>query len=99
MMKEQTTGRLTWAEYKVMDFLSTNKGVEYTPKEIQDQTNVRADLIDMIVENLQWKGYSVASRGNKYWFIKNTVWSYIVGGGLIGIFLLFMLFSFLGYFG
>jgi hypothetical protein len=96
---ETKTTNTTQAEQAVLDFLYQNKGVEYTAEQIEEATGIRADLIYSIMDNLRWKGFEVASEPNRgvHYFIHNTIWSYLIGAGLIGFILIMLFFGWLNY--
>ena len=90
---------LTSAESILVEFLLAYKGEEFTSDEIEKLTGIRSDLVDVIMDNLRWKGYDVGTRRGKHFYINNTIWSYLLGGSVFAILFMVMLFSWLGYFG
>jgi biotin operon repressor len=91
--------QLTMAEQRLLDFLQTNKGNEYTAHEIEEEIGIPAIQVDRIMDNLRFKGFEVCSepRRGVHYFANNTIWSYIVGGSLIAIIIIMFFFGWLDY--
>lgn len=88
MTKKKTiylNGELTYAEKKVLLFLESNKGTEFSNDEIEEATNIQVTYINSIIRNLRLKGYEIITnrRKNKHEYKANSLASYLLTGAIL----------------